>query len=165
MNYQPPKALQAQSKNRAIKPAIQNTSVSPNLLIFGVNLFPVFLSNERFVFRTRVLLRNRIYVKYLEYLTCIVQQLSFPPRTCGKIKPLDVAAKGVKSATMLEDFASEVEYLIDTTSKVREQKQKRKVTWDLSTDSGSSKNQEPYLCDQNRTDSAKRIYQLIAERQ
>jgi hypothetical protein len=24
MNYQPPKALQAQSKNRAIKPAIQN---------------------------------------------------------------------------------------------------------------------------------------------
>jgi hypothetical protein len=25
MNYQPPKALQAQSKNRAIKPAIQNT--------------------------------------------------------------------------------------------------------------------------------------------
>ena len=56
-------------------------------------------------------------------------------RTCGKIKPLDVAAKGVKSATMLEDFASEVEYLIDTTSKVREQKQKSKVTWDLSTDS------------------------------
>jgi hypothetical protein len=36
---------------------------------------------------------------------------------------------------MLEDFASEVEYLIDTTSKVREQKQKSKVTWDLSTDS------------------------------
>jgi hypothetical protein len=78
MNYQPPKALQAQSKNRAIKPAIQNTfkksvmkSVSPNLLIFGVNLFPVFLSNERFVFRTRVLLRNRIYMKYFEYLTCI----------------------------------------------------------------------------------------------
>jgi hypothetical protein len=29
-------------------------------------------------------------------------------RTCGKIKPLDVAAKGVKRATMLEDFASEV---------------------------------------------------------
>ena len=28
-------------------------------------------------------------------------------RTCGKIKPLDVAAKGVKSASMLEDFASE----------------------------------------------------------
>ena len=56
-------------------------------------------------------------------------------RTCGKIKPLDVAAKGVKRATMLEDFASEVRYLIDTASKVREQKQKRKVTWDLSTDS------------------------------
>ena len=32
---------------------------------------------------------------------------------------------------MLEDFASEVEYLIDTTSKVREQKQKSKVMWDL----------------------------------
>ena len=56
-------------------------------------------------------------------------------RTCGKIKPLDVAAKGVKSATMFEDFSSEVEYLIDTTSKVREQKQKSKVTWNLSTDS------------------------------
>jgi ElaB/YqjD/DUF883 family membrane-anchored ribosome-binding protein len=34
-----------------------------------------------------------------------------------------------------EDFSSEVEYLIDTTSKVREQKQKSKVTWNLSTDS------------------------------
>jgi hypothetical protein len=56
-------------------------------------------------------------------------------RTCGKIKPLDVAAKGIKSATMFEDFSSEVEYLIDTTSKVREQKQKCKVTWNLSTDS------------------------------
>ena len=56
-------------------------------------------------------------------------------RTCGKIKPLDVAAKGVKRATMLENFASEVRYLIDTASKVREQKQKSKVTWDLSTDS------------------------------
>ena len=55
-------------------------------------------------------------------------------RTCGKIKPLDVAAKGVKSATMFEDFSSEVEYLIDTASKVREQKQKSKVTWNLSTD-------------------------------
>ena len=55
-------------------------------------------------------------------------------RTCGKIKPLDVAAKGVKSGTMFEDFSSEVEYLIDTTSKVREQKQKSKVTWNLSTD-------------------------------
>jgi hypothetical protein len=41
-------------------------------------------------------------------------------RTCGKIKPLDVAAKGVKSAIMFEDFASEVKYLIDTASKVRE---------------------------------------------
>ena len=56
-------------------------------------------------------------------------------RTCGKIKPLDVAAKGVKSATMLEDFASEVRYLIDNASKVRKQKQKSIVTWDLSTDS------------------------------
>jgi hypothetical protein len=56
-------------------------------------------------------------------------------RICGKIKPLDVAAKGVKSATMFEDFSSEVKYLIDTTSKVREQKQKSKITWDLSTDS------------------------------
>ena len=56
-------------------------------------------------------------------------------RTCGKITPLDVAAKGVKSATMFEDFASEVKYLIDTASKVREQKQKSKVTWDSSTDS------------------------------
>jgi DNA-binding beta-propeller fold protein YncE len=56
-------------------------------------------------------------------------------RTCGKIKPLDYAAKGVKSATMFEDFASEVKYLIDTASKVREQKQKSKVTWDSSTDS------------------------------
>jgi DNA-binding beta-propeller fold protein YncE len=56
-------------------------------------------------------------------------------RTCGKIKPLDVAAKGIKSATMFEDFSSEFEYLIDTTSKVREQKQKSKVTWNLSTDS------------------------------
>ena len=55
-------------------------------------------------------------------------------RTCGKIKPLDVAAKGVKSGTLFEDFSSEVEYLIDTTSKVREQKQKSKVTWNLSTD-------------------------------
>ena len=55
-------------------------------------------------------------------------------RACGKIKPLDVAAKGVKNATMLEDFASEVEYLIDTASKVREQKQKSKVTWDSSRD-------------------------------
>ena len=55
-------------------------------------------------------------------------------RACGKIKPLDVAAKGVKNATMLEDFASEVEYLIDTASKVREQKQKCKVTWDSSRD-------------------------------
>jgi DNA-binding beta-propeller fold protein YncE len=44
-------------------------------------------------------------------------------RICGKIKPIDVAAKGVKSATMFEDFASEVKYLIDTASKVREQKQ------------------------------------------
>ena len=56
-------------------------------------------------------------------------------RTCGKIKPLDVAAKGVKSAIMFEDIASEVKYLIDTASKVREQKQKSKVTWDSSTDS------------------------------
>jgi hypothetical protein len=32
-------------------------------------------------------------------------------------------------------FSSEFEYLIDTTSKVREQKQKSKVTWNLSTDS------------------------------
>ena len=55
-------------------------------------------------------------------------------RACGKIKPLDVAAKGVKNATMLEDFAAEVEYLIDTASKVREQKQKSKVTWDSSRD-------------------------------
>jgi hypothetical protein len=31
---------------------------------------------------------------------------------------------------MFEDFASEVKYLIDTASKVREQKQKSKVTWD-----------------------------------
>jgi DNA-binding beta-propeller fold protein YncE len=36
---------------------------------------------------------------------------------------------------MFEDFASEVKYLIDTASKVREQKQKSKVTWDSSTDS------------------------------
>ena len=57
-------------------------------------------------------------------------------RICGKIKPLDVVAKGVKSATMFEDFASEVKYLIDTASKVREEKQKSKVTWDSSTDSG-----------------------------
>ena len=56
-------------------------------------------------------------------------------RICGKIKPLDVAAKGVKSATMFEDFASEVKYLIDTASKVREEKQKGKVTWDSSRDS------------------------------
>jgi hypothetical protein len=56
-------------------------------------------------------------------------------RTCGKIKPLYFASKGVKGATMLKDFASEVEYLIDTASKVREQKQKSKVTWDSSTDS------------------------------
>jgi DNA-binding beta-propeller fold protein YncE len=56
-------------------------------------------------------------------------------RICGKIKPLDVAAKGVKSATMFEDFASEVKYLIDTASKVKEQKQKSKGTWDSSTDS------------------------------
>ena len=56
-------------------------------------------------------------------------------RTFGKIKPLDVAAKGIKRATMLQDFASEVRYLIDTASKVREQKQKSKVTWDLRTDS------------------------------
>ena len=56
-------------------------------------------------------------------------------RICGKIKPLDVAAKGVKSTTMFEDFSSEVKYLIDTASKVREQKQKSKVTWDSSTDS------------------------------
>jgi DNA-binding beta-propeller fold protein YncE len=56
-------------------------------------------------------------------------------RICGKIKPLDVVAKGVKSATMFEDFASEVKYLIDTASKVREEKQKSKVTWDSSTDS------------------------------
>ena len=56
-------------------------------------------------------------------------------RICGKIKPLDVAAKGVKSATIFEDFSSEVKYLIDTASKVREEKQKSKVTWDSSTDS------------------------------
>ena len=56
-------------------------------------------------------------------------------RICGKIKPLDVVAKGVKSATMFEDFASEVKYLIDTASKVREEKQKSKVTWDSSRDS------------------------------
>jgi hypothetical protein len=56
-------------------------------------------------------------------------------RICGKIKPLDVAAKGVKSATMFEDFASEVKYLIDTASKVRKEKQKSKVTWDSSRDS------------------------------
>ena len=56
-------------------------------------------------------------------------------RICGKIKPLDVVAKGVKSATMFEDFASEVKYLIDTASKVREQKKKSKVAWDSSTDS------------------------------
>ena len=56
-------------------------------------------------------------------------------RICGKIKPLDVVAKGVKSATMFENFASEVKYLIDTASKVREEKQKSKVTWDSSTDS------------------------------
>ena len=61
--------------------------------------------------------------------SCIADQ----HRICGKIKPLDVAAKGVKSATMFEDFASEVKYLIDTASKVREEKQKRKVTWDSST--------------------------------
>jgi DNA-binding beta-propeller fold protein YncE len=36
---------------------------------------------------------------------------------------------------MFEDFASEVKYLIDPASKVREQKQKSKVTWDSSTDS------------------------------
>jgi hypothetical protein len=36
---------------------------------------------------------------------------------------------------MLEDFAFEVKYLIDTISKVREQKEKSKVTWDSSTDS------------------------------
>jgi hypothetical protein len=36
---------------------------------------------------------------------------------------------------MFEDFASEVKYLIDIASKVREQKQKSKVTWNLSTDS------------------------------
>ena len=56
-------------------------------------------------------------------------------RTCGKIKPLDVAAKGITNATMFEDFASEVKYLIDTASKVREEKLKSKVTWDSSTDS------------------------------
>jgi cell shape-determining protein MreC len=53
------------------------------------------------------------------------------------IKPLDVAAKGVNSVIMVEDFSSEVEYLIDTTSKVREQKQKSKVTWNLSTDTSN----------------------------
>jgi hypothetical protein len=36
---------------------------------------------------------------------------------------------------MFEDFVSEVKYLIDPASKVREQKQKSKVTWDSSTDS------------------------------
>ena len=56
-------------------------------------------------------------------------------RICGKIKPLDVAAKGVKNATMFEDFASEVKYLIDTAGKVREEKQKSNVTWNSSTDS------------------------------
>jgi hypothetical protein len=35
---------------------------------------------------------------------------------------------------MLEDFASEVKYLMDTASKVREQRQKIKVTWDSSRD-------------------------------
>jgi hypothetical protein len=49
-----------------------------------------------------------------------------------RIKPLDVAAKGVENATMFEDFASEVKYLIDTASKVREQKQKSKVTYEIS---------------------------------
>jgi hypothetical protein len=61
-------------------------------------------------------------------------------RTCGKIKPLDVAAKGIKSATMFEDFASEVKYLIDTASKVREE-------------------------NQNRTYSVQKIYQPILGRQ
>jgi transcriptional accessory protein Tex/SPT6 len=70
MNYQPPKALQEQTKNSAITPAIQNKFefdskqvveksvmklVFPNFQIFGINLFPVFLSNERFVFWTRFL--------------------------------------------------------------------------------------------------------------
>ena len=66
---------------------------------------------------------------------CCKSCISDEHRTCAKIKPLDVAAKGIKSATMFKDFSSEVEYLIDTTSKVREQKQKSKVTWNLSTDS------------------------------
>jgi hypothetical protein len=55
---------------------------------------------------------------------------------------------------MLEDFASEVEYLIDTTSKVREQKQKSKVTWNLSTDSVK-----------RGVQIIQKIYQLILGRQ
>jgi hypothetical protein len=54
---------------------------------------------------------------------CCKSYIADEHRTCGKIKPLDVVAKGVKNATMFEDFASEVEYLIDTASKIREQKQ------------------------------------------
>jgi hypothetical protein len=67
-----------------------------------------------------------------------------------------------------------------TASKVREQNQKSKVTWDSSTDSvkrgveifrsrilkhidDMEEKLEPYLCDQNRTDSAEKIYQLIPE--
>jgi hypothetical protein len=107
MNYQPPKALQAHSKNRAIKPAIQNTFEFDSKIpfeckhdVFGINLFPVFLSNERFVFRTRMYDVRLLYMIYSRY---------------------------------------------------RHDR--------------NSKSQESYLCDQNRTDSAQKIYQLIPERQ
>jgi hypothetical protein len=46
-----------------------------------------------------------------DFVSCIADE----HRICGKIKPLDVVAKGVKSATMFEDFASEVKYCFNQT--------------------------------------------------
>ncbi|VDI47344.1 Hypothetical predicted protein [Mytilus galloprovincialis] len=48
-------------------------------------------------------------------------------RTCGKIQPIDVAAKGCKSSTMLEDITKDITELLNTTKDLVDDRQWNKT--------------------------------------
>ncbi|XP_071162551.1 uncharacterized protein [Mytilus edulis] len=48
-------------------------------------------------------------------------------RTCGKIQPIDVAAKGCRSSTMLEDITKEITWLLNATKELVVGRQENKT--------------------------------------
>ncbi|VDI08854.1 Hypothetical predicted protein [Mytilus galloprovincialis] len=49
-------------------------------------------------------------------------------RTCGKIQPIEVAAKGCKSSSILEDVSKDIASLLISTKTLLEDRQKKKIS-------------------------------------